>query len=198
MQSIEVIKIGGSLLTRADFVPAMRRLLHEHSDSGETLHRVFIVGGGALVETLRQLDAAAPQDELQTHWQAIDLMDITGRWVAEHLQELTLVQQYDQLVDRCGHPGQSLFLASHFLRHVEPKLPGERLGQGWCVTSDSVAARIAHALGAVRLRLYKSRAATSDELSCWTVASQQGLVDESFPQVAQGIASIECCTLNSA
>lgn len=192
---VEVIKIGGSLFSRPDFVPAMQRLLHDYQRDCKPGHRVFIVGGGPLVDALRGLDGEQPTDDVKTHWRAIELMDIAGKWVADRVPGLILVDSYKLLVQRCGGPGETLFLTSQFLKRVEPTLPGLRLGYGWCVSSDSIAARVAYSLAANRLRLYKSRPALPEEQSNLARASQQGLVDESFAQLAAGLAEVEFCLL---
>lgn len=193
--AIEVVKVGGSLLTRDDFVPAMRRWLEQASRSQPAVHRVLIVGGGALVDALRTLDATTPIDPDAAHWQAVRLMQVAGMVVGNWLPEWPLVDRYDDLLVRIAQPGVSLFLAEGFLRSEEPDLPGDLLPVGWQATSDSIAARLAICLKAGSLVLLKSREASTDEQSDWNRAADGGLVDECFPRLAKQLPVVRIQTL---
>lgn len=182
--AIEVAKIGGSLLTRGDFVPAIRHWLDARIQMQPGGHRVLLVGGGPLVDALRQLDGSTPLDDSDAHWRAIELMQIAGRIVGSWLPEWTAVESYDKLRRRTSKPGISLFFSEAFLLSTEPELPGRTLPTGWHVTSDSIAARLAICLGARRLLLLKSRGATPGERSHWDQAVAGGLVDAFFPHLA--------------
>ena len=67
--SIQVVKIGGSLVSRPDFVPVLRQWLARKQQSEPQSHFVLVVGGGPLDAAVdRELDgivrkAMAPDAE---------------------------------------------------------------------------------------------------------------------------------------
>ena len=75
-----VVKLGGSHLTRPDLLDAIddwrRRQTGRQS-------RWWIVGGGQLVESLRQLDAIRPADARRVHWRAVLLLSVTFQTLAD-------------------------------------------------------------------------------------------------------------------
>lgn len=194
---VEVIKLGGSLVSRRDFVPAVCEWLEQQQASRPEDHRVLLVGGGPLVETLRQLDALRAISASDAHWRAIELMQVTGRMVAGWLPAMEVVESFCDLRRRCAQPGQTLLLPERFLMDDEPNLEGDVLEEGWHVTSDSIAARLAICLGAARLRLIKSRRPAAAEANDWALAAQNGLVDRFFPRLAQRICHVSCDLLPS-
>ncbi|WP_442481411.1 amino acid kinase family protein [Aeoliella sp. SH292] len=188
---IVVVKVGGSLLERPDLLRALGAWL---SGLDSQSHQVLVVGGGPAVDGLRRLNDILQLEDHDTHWQAIRLMQLAGRAVGSRAPWPS-IEDWGQLVRRCGSPGTTQFLAESFLRELEPRLAGTRLPVGWQVTSDSIAARIAVCLGAKRLVLLKSRPATLPEQHDWDLAARQGLVDEFFPPLATAIPQVECQVL---
>lgn len=188
---LEVIKVGGSLVTRDDFAPALRNWLAVHSAERPGRRRVLLVGGGPLVDALRGLDAVQRMPAAFSHWLAIDLMETTGRIVANLLPELEVTSDY-QLIGESSSPGATwLLLATQFLHDAEPHLPGERLPWGWHVTSDSIAARLAAVLEADRLTLLKSSPPPgSGTHDGWRRAAAAGWVDAFFPLAAAEVKSV--------
>ena len=189
---IHVVKIGGSLLTRPDVVGALRQWMEAQEVVGPGIHRVMIVGGGALVNALRDLDGQHPLNVEVSHWMAIDLMEVAGRIVSHWIPEWKMEESWDSLVARCRTPGATLFLPSDFLRNNEPYLPGKRLPIGWQVTSDSIAARVAELLGAQRLTLLKSQ---SFSARSWVEGARLGIVDSHFPEAVAPLPLVECQAL---
>lgn len=183
--SPHVVKVGGSLLGRADLPESLRRWLAQQPRGDATL---LVVGGGGRVDALRARCAAGQLTDAAAHWLAIDAMDANGR----------------ALADRVGIPwvafdgatpiqGDAVLRVRGWLEAAEPHVPGPRLGRGWSVTSDSIAARLAGVLGA-RLTLLKSApppACASDHAAL----AAAGYVDASFPRVALGVAVVAFETL---
>ena len=186
---VEVVKFGGSLLSRADYSCALAAWL---SAQPAPVHRVFVVGGGEPVEALRRVDARYPMGAEAAHWRAISLMQENARCLGDQLPQLVRAETLARLRARLATPGNSLLLPEAFLREEEPYAPGTPLPTGWHVTSDSIAARLAVLLGARRLRLLKSRSPSSAELCDWNVASRRGLVDPFFPRLAGDIPQVTC------
>ncbi|MEL6899251.1 MAG: hypothetical protein AAFP90_24370, partial [Planctomycetota bacterium] len=52
----------------------------------QTLKRAFVMGGGGLVNTVRNLDATRPMDAHATHWRCVDLLQTTFEIMREWLQ----------------------------------------------------------------------------------------------------------------
>lgn len=194
--SIEVIKIGGSLLKHSNFVSALQRWLANSDSAGGSVHRVLLVGGGPLVDALRELDVRHPLPSATAHWRAIELMNVTGQLVSDWLPDIPSESDFGRLQARCQVPGTTLFIAGGFLREWEPNLPGDALPIGWHVTSDSIAARLAVVLGAFRLILLKSTAPpTSGGALCLRHLAAEGFVDPYLPTAAAPLSTVEFSTL---
>ena len=187
---VEVVKVGGSLLARSDLSAALGDWLRRQTDR----HVVLVVGGGELVNQLRAVDRQVPLNRSQAHWLAIEVMQFHALLLAWQLPEVVAVEGLGELRPRLGEPGVSMLLCRRFLIEEEPVLPGVSLPEGWQVTSDSIAARVAISLGSP-LRLLKSRAATPDETGDWSRAALTGLVDEFFPHLASEVKEVTVSTL---
>ncbi|MFM8893421.1 MAG: hypothetical protein ACKOTB_17715 [Planctomycetia bacterium] len=170
-----VVKFGGSLLSRAGWPDLAGRLVAAHAARGGCL----VVGGGAVVEGLREIDRASAGSRDRMHRLAIEAMGLTGRLVAETLG-----------LPVASEPGDGLTVLD-----VDAWLArdgrGLSLPSGWQVTSDSIAARVAdvHRAG---LLLFKSRPPppcpeSGDPLAGLAAA---GWVDEYFPEAAGGLGEI--------
>ena len=176
-----VIKVGGSLLGRADWPRLLTELVQQKSVDS---HCLLVVGGGPLVDGLRAIDAAAPQPPDIVHRLAIDLMGVTARLVAATLA-LPLV---------AGTAGQACGVLD------VPEWLGragryDQLPVGWHVTSDSiaafVAARSAETSGC-ELLLAKSvppPVCTAEQALLESLA-QSGWVDAYFPEAAATLTEI--------
>ncbi len=194
----QVLKVGGSLVTQPDFVAALRAWLKAQQRTDPARHFVLLVGGGVLVDGLRQLDLTHPMSEEIVHWHAIDLMESLGRIVGGWLPEIEITSDFVVAQEKCRQPGVTLLLATDFLRQVEPSLPGNPLPAGWHVTSDSIAARVAIGLDAGTLTLLKSMSADPATVGGdWRRAAEVGLVDSFFPEAVRGIPQVKWATLPS-
>jgi (4-(4-[2-(gamma-L-glutamylamino)ethyl]phenoxymethyl)furan-2-yl)methanamine synthase len=148
-----VIKIGGSLLARID---DFERVLT--SIAGTALeHRVLIVpGGGPFADAVRDVDERVRLTEESAHWMAILAMDQYAHVIVQRLPGAALVTT-EQEIDSAIAGGRIPVLApSRWLRAADP------LPHSWDVTSDSIAAWIAGAVGASRLMLIKPSGATGE------------------------------------
>lgn len=165
-----VVKLGGSLLTRHDWTHEVPRLLG--SLTGPCL---VVVGGGPLVDGLREIDRAAPAPAAVVHRVAIDCMAVTARVVAAALA-VPLVVDHDAEAVAVLDPPAWL--------EREDRLA--RLPVGWQVTSDSIAAVVAAESGR-GLLLVKSVPPPEQDLLAIAAA---GWVDAWFPTAARPVATI--------
>ena len=178
-----VIRFGGSLLERPDWPELAASLL-----DGPTLvaaavgARTIVVGGGSVVEGLRDIDRTRPVDPRLIHRLAIDGMGITARLVASRLGLPLVTRPIDRhaVLDMAG------WLAADAVR-------SERIPAAWSVTSDSLAAVVAAAHGG-HLLLVKSvppplPQGDAESPSLESLASL-GWVDAWFPEAAAGVARI--------
>lgn len=173
-RSRTVIKFGGSLLGRASWPDELQALWE-----GFTGSTTIVVGGGAMVEALRSIDAACPRPAEVMHRLAIEAMGVTARLVAESAA-LPLVAEPAR-DDRVVVLDAAAWL-SHAGRYDD-------LPSGWQVTSDSIAAVVASA-SAATLLLAKSvppSRSTGDLVSL----ARQGWVDDHFPVAAAELERIE-------
>lgn len=171
-----VVKIGGSLLARAGWPGDIGRLLALGVPTGTAA--TIVVGGGAIVDGLRVIDAASPQADPLVHRLAIEAMSLTATLVATALR-LPLVD----VPARCEAP---------VVLDVAAWLRGEgrhaAVPAGWHVTSDSLAAVVAAAT-AGRLMLAKSTPPPRAGAALAALA-EEGWVDAYFPTAARNLAAI--------
>jgi len=165
------------LLDLPDLPKRMRCWLEAQSEA----HHVLIVGGGRLVEQVRQCHAG---DESAAHWLCVDLMQLTAEFLHGRLPEMPLVEDFAALQNRLAVPGCTLFSVANWLRHHELQQASTRLPQSWEVSSDAIAARLAVVLGADELVLLKSALpdfSSSDDMAALSAA---GFVDPMCARLA--------------
>jgi aspartokinase-like uncharacterized kinase len=193
---IRVIKLGGSLLDDPDLANRYRRWLRTERPA----RNVLVPGGGRLVDALRQTDRIHKIEPRLTHELAIDCMGINARLIAGLLPEAELVTEWNGLRRRLlhmlpdGKSGTLVFDVTGFMHQVEPRLFGTPLPRGWSVTSDSIAARLAHLLAAGELVLLKATL-PAQEPQPTQVLSDIGYVDEYFPTIARDVRQLRCVNL---
>jgi aspartokinase-like uncharacterized kinase len=186
---VVVLKIGGSLFVQPQFVLRLQafveRLLIAHAPA----HIVLIAGGGPLVDALREIDHVNQIPIEHSHGAAIEMMDASADLLQAWWPQLHATSCWGDLQTRCSNGGITLFRAANFLRGLEPNLPGTRLPEGWDVTSDSIAARVAELLSAGRLILLKSPGVST--VTNWEVAASAGVVDRFFPTICASLGVVE-------
>jgi aspartokinase-like uncharacterized kinase len=197
MRRCRVVKVGGSLLEW----PALSRQLSAWLDAQSALPSLFLVGGGALADAVRQLDRCCDLPAAAVHWMAIRAMEVNSLVLRELLSNahgLASVHAWHEQLPT-GDRANEVLMAEHFLQHEEPFLAGDRLPCGWHVTSDSIAARVADVCQARELVLLKSTlpARCNPPLSLRDLA-QAGLIDEYFPIAAASLPSIRLVNLRAS
>lgn len=191
--SVQVVKVGGSLLEWPELPQALRAWL-----AAETAdQQVIIAGGGRLADTVRRWDRqwALPSDV--THWACIELLSATARLVAEFVPDAAMIGEFAALREamRSTGNGRWVLVVEDFLRRDE--VSGEdALPHDWTVTSDSIAARLAHRLEADELVLLKSTLPKG--VTDLREAARTGLVDSHFPLVANRLPAVRVVNLRDA
>ncbi|MFG0262183.1 MAG: hypothetical protein ACF788_07320 [Novipirellula sp. JB048] len=177
-----VIKVGGSLLTREDLQTRLPQRLQEIADQGrlgsEPVETWLVVGGGQLVNAIRELDRLRPLDPTATHWRCIELLhhtlDIVGQWFPEW-SRIESRQDFHGALQQAGRRSVPTLVAVRSFY-----APGDSGGlpHDWRTTSDSLAGKLADDIAAEELVLLKSCAIDPT----WGVAEmiERGVIDSAF------------------
>jgi len=194
-QPLLVIKLGGSLLSQPGWpqgIAELVRAVSAHSReppagwaAREPAHfpALLVVGGGSVVEGLRQIDAANPQPAEFVHALAIEMMGITARIVAA-ATGLPLVAAWPA----AGARGACLLDVPQWLAESQRL---STLPVGWEVTSDSIAACVAATYGGELLLVKSVPPPTGPESQNQLEAlAAAGWVDSYFPSAAAGLPAI--------
>lgn len=193
MSGWHVVKVGGSLFDCPELPPRLQAWLAKLTDQ----RVVLIAGGGELAEIVRSVDARWKLGEEASHWLAIDAMRLAAKLLFGALPQLRWIESWHEL-QRCGDSPPSfrpvLFEVSQFLRDVERRLMPPFLPHGWQVTSDSIAARVAAALGATHLTLLKS---TPPPATSILLLEELGYVDPHFAIASAAIPNISFVNLRN-
>lgn len=129
----QVVKIGGSLFP--DYAIDLAEKL-ENTDSA------IILGGGEFANLIRKYDSQMGFSQEANHWTAIDCMDIIAKLVNDKVRSAKLAFSIEE-VNRISDEGFTpIFVVSEFLKKEDP------FECSWDVTSDSIAAYVAHLLNA--------------------------------------------------
>ena len=183
-----VVKVGGSLLDRVDLTGVLSRWVEQQED-GETL---VVVGGGALVDVIRELDAIRPADPVDVHWLCVDLLGVTFRLMSNWFEWQTVhtpAQLRMRMATGFSRDEPTLVAVGAFYsRDQDGNQEYPMLPRNWQTTTDAIAALLAWRTGADELVILKS-CSIDPELSLDQLAAQ-GIVDQAFPRIAKRVPSI--------
>lgn len=188
---ITLFKLGGSLLDLPHLGRRVRNLIALRSDRA----LLFVVGGGVAADVVRHWQPAQNLSDEQAHWLAIEAMGLNEELLQTLLPELRLIRSGPQFNAASKDNVPALACASCFVRWGEAS-GLQKLPRDWRVTSDSIAAWTAQAVGAAELVLVKSRPLEPlrlDEGQTLEKAASTGLVDQYFPEVAKGLPAVNWC-----
>ncbi len=178
-----VVKVGGSLIHRSDLTGALPRWF-EAQPPAENL---VIVGGGSLVNAIREIDSIRPGKPESTHWLCVDLLDCTFRLAASWF-DWPAVADADQLAQSIeeGFEIDRPTLVAVRSFYGPDRDQGKRLlPSDWQTTTDSIAALLALVVNADELVLLKS--CDVDSSLNYDQLAAAGIVDEAFPTVAEKV-----------
>ncbi|MCE9556343.1 MAG: uridylate kinase [Planctomycetes bacterium] len=185
---LRVVKVGGSLLAFDE----LRHELREWIDQQSSAVTVFVAGGGAAADLVREAAQRFDLDEEQSHWLAIKAMGLTANLLHVLLPEAAIIDSLAAM--RSADDDTWLIVEPEgFLRQEAERLGSDILPHNWDTTSDSIAARIAEALDADELVLLKSRTLPGD--GSWLNAAEEGFVDPYFPVAAAGLRHVRAVNL---
>jgi 5-(aminomethyl)-3-furanmethanol phosphate kinase len=172
----EIIKLGGSLLMMPDWPTRVAELVRDRAAIRPVL---IVVGGGAIVDGLRAIDAAAPQDAALVHGLAIELMGTTARLVADAIATPLVTDQ--------AEASAAVLDVPRWLS-CDGRLRG--LPVGWNVTSDSIAACIAADMHADLLLVKRVPPPDSTHTERLESLVRSSWIDGGFPLAAAGLTRI--------
>jgi aspartokinase-like uncharacterized kinase len=176
-----VVKIGGSLLLRPDLTAAIANWLAQWlADRLPHTQVNLVVGGGAIIDAFRQLDAIHALDPVDLHWQCVAALRHTSEIVASMMPKCVVIdcaESFNSHRQSTMAVGCYMIIPDTFYNAAS----GDRLPCDWTTTSDSIAALLANKLDADRLVLLKScDIPPSIDLS---EAVRRGFVDPVLPTI---------------
>ncbi len=196
VKKIRVIKLGGSLLT----LPSLNEKFQHWCDENPHPLSLVIVGGGGVVNAIREIDRVGQLPEAFCHWTCIDLLQHTARVAHQILDNVELWETLDQLRERLAQPlvsspspVTSIVQLGLCIRRGEPNMG---LPESWEVTSDALAAAFARINAAEELVLMKSCDAPGDDSQLERLAAA-GFVDPYFGGLAKTIERVSFVNLRS-
>ena len=102
----------------------------------------IILGGGEFANLIRKYDSKQHFSDEAAHWTAIDCMDIIAKLVNDKVESAKLAFSIDEINEISDGGFTPIFVVSEFLKNENP------FECTWDVTSDSIAAYVAHILNA--------------------------------------------------
>jgi aspartokinase-like uncharacterized kinase len=186
-----VIKVGGSLLGWPGFPGRLEGFLGAVASRRVAL----VVGGGAAADLVRQLDATHSLGEARSHALALRALDLTAHLAASLVPGLQVVERPAEL-GAVWRDGRTPVLAPRwFLENVD-RYAEDPLPETWECTTDSIAARVARAIGASELVLLKST--SPGRVTSRTEAARLGLVDPRFPEASAWLDEVSVVNLRES
>jgi aspartokinase-like uncharacterized kinase len=188
---VRVVKVGGSLFDDPHLPGKLARWLERQTAAQE----VLIAGGGELADVIRRAATRFAVDPAVAHWICIDLLTASSRLVGTLLPEAAHLDRFCDLQAAMarGEPRRMVFAVRDFLREAESLGTAPPLPHDWSVSSDSIAARLAVAIGATELVLLKSTSVPPG--TSQAAAAAQGFVDEYFPRAARTVPRVRWVNL---
>jgi 5-(aminomethyl)-3-furanmethanol phosphate kinase len=169
-----VVKLGGSL-AEAGSLRSWLALLMERGGSS----CVIVPGGGDFAEAVRAAQARYGFSDRAAHRMALLAMQQYGLLLMDLAPSLTPCASEVHIRAVLAAGGLALWWPCAMV-DAEPGIAAS-----WAVSSDSLAAWLAHKIDAARLVLVKSAPAPPPPLSPSRLAAL-GLVDRAFPNYAEG------------
>lgn len=192
---IRVVKFGGSLLN----LPDLRWRLLQWIELQSPAVNLMVVGGGGLVEAIRELDRIHSFDPVWIHWECIRLLQTTFRLMQRIVPELVPLETSTALTKFLSagrvSDGQSVAglvaCEAFYSQAPQEAKTNEHLPESWATTTDALAAWLARHITASELVLLKSAAAPDPPgVSGYQAWADAGLVDTAFPSLARQLPHV--------
>lgn len=194
MTKIRVLKLGGSLLTRQEWPQRLRAWLR----SQPIALNLLVIGGGEIVEAVRDLDSVHQFSPAFAHWLCIDLLSTTLQIASCLIPEMPVIANPEQLQSTLASAQTStapLTCLVHVNAFYGPSVTTPMLPEDWSTTSDSLAAWLAVQVNADELVLFKSVAPPEGATSVIELANL-GIVDRAFVKLADHINATRIVNLS--
>ena len=150
-----VVKVGGGLLKCDGDLDRVREAIASVARERRLL---VVPGGGPFADAVRTLDAHVRLSDDSAHWMAILAMDQYAHVIANRMPGWALVSDLREIEAALVASRVPVLMPYRWLRDADP------LPHSWDVTSDSIAAWVAGAVGAHRLVLIKPSGASGEDL----------------------------------
>lgn len=150
-----VVKIGGGLLAHR---VALESVLGAIADASRHQRILIVPGGGPFANAVRDVDRQLGLSRDAAHWMAILGMDQYAQLIVSRLRCGVLVSEPRAIATALEATQIPVLAPSCWMREADP------LPHTWDVTSDSIAAWVAGAVGATHLMLVKPPGAVGDNL----------------------------------
>jgi hypothetical protein len=141
-----VVKIGGGLLAHRGQLETVLEVL---SGIARNIPLLIVPGGGPFADAVRAEDERLRLSDDAAHWMAVLAMDQYAHLIASRLPGSVIVSEADAIAAAVRAGSLPVLAPSTWLRRADP------LPHSWQVTSDTIAAWVAWALGARMLLLVK-------------------------------------------
>ncbi|GAB5406161.1 MAG: aspartate kinase [Aureliella sp.] len=196
---VRVAKLGGSLLSLTGFAARLENCLNE-ANQRNPLPTILMVGGGGLIDAVRELDALHGFNARQVHHECIGLLSCTARLTRQLLptfEYLVGEEQIQRFVrESTSHPGRNAIVD---VERAMPFITREvQLPEDWSTTTDALSAALAIAANAQELLILKSAeppvelAKKGDDKRAWLDAlAAAGYIDQSLPALAASLPCIQ-------
>ncbi len=163
-----VIKLGGSLLGSPELSEWLD-VIARHGDG----KIVIVPGGGILADAVYESQLMSGVSDLVAHKMAVMAMDQYGILLTGLNSELVTASSDLEIAERGWQHRAVVWLPSAMV------IADESIPTTWEITSDSLAAWLAHKLNADHLILVKSERPVMDQISLERL-TKEGFVDEHF------------------
>lgn len=163
-----VIKLGGSLLGSAE-LNSWLDVIARHGDG----KIVIVPGGGILADAVYESQLMSGISDLVAHKMAVMAMDQYGILLAGLNSELVTAASDLEIAERGWQHRAVVWLPSKMV------IADESIPTTWEITSDSLAAWLAHKLNAEQLILVKSERPELAQISLERL-TKEGFVDDHF------------------
>jgi hypothetical protein len=176
-----LVKVGGSLYDLPDLGSRLASFLARLECARITLYP----GGGLTTDAIRAMDVLHHLGDESAHWLALRALTLNAFFLHALLPDFP-VGVWPEL------PGKAILEPYSFALADENNT--DHLPHTWDVTSDSLAARAAHLLGARELVLLKSSPLA--EGMTWPAAAESGIVDAYFLHAVSQAPGLKVSVVN--